>query len=223
MSLQQGTLDLNALRGTVAVITGAGNKGIGWGLAKRCAELGMSVAVLDLHEALVTSAAAELATLGCTCVGLVCNVADAASVDRCKKAVHDAFPRRRIGAVFANAGVYFASSFVRSSLDDWKTTLDVNVLGVVHTFRAFLPSMIASHEPSIICATSSIGGILRGDSQIGMYQASKHAVTVLCESLSFEMARRNPQACHIVVFDFLEWVAFGGLTAGCTKLRLRTI
>ena len=51
MSKQQGPMDLRQLRGTVAVVTGAGNHGIGWGLCCHAAgALGMHVIVIDLHE-----------------------------------------------------------------------------------------------------------------------------------------------------------------------------
>ena len=61
MSRQQEKFDLAKLEGRVAVITGAGNFGIGWGLAKYAAlNLHMHVALIDLHEATVEQAAADL-------------------------------------------------------------------------------------------------------------------------------------------------------------------
>ena len=60
MSLQQELLDLEDLRGTVAVVTGAGNNGIGWGLCRHAAGLGMHVVAVDLHETLVQRAQARL-------------------------------------------------------------------------------------------------------------------------------------------------------------------
>jgi len=112
---------------------------------------------------------------------------------RCAAAVEAAFPGRPLGAVFANAGVLFNKTILGSSLEDWKTTLNVNVLGVVNTVKAFVPAMQRQPTPSVVCATASVGGLVRGDGGAGSYQASKHAVVAICETLSFELAARYPQ------------------------------
>ena len=111
----------------------------------------------------------------------------------CAAAVEAAFPGRPLGAVFANAGVLFNKTILGSSLEDWKTTLNVNVLGVVNTIKAFVPAMQRQPTASVVCATASVGGLVRGDGGAGSYQASKHAVVAICETLSFELAARYPQ------------------------------
>ena len=61
MSKQQGELDLRQFKDQIAVITGAGNNGIGWGIAKHAAlELGMHVVLVDLHMSVVDKACAQL-------------------------------------------------------------------------------------------------------------------------------------------------------------------
>ncbi len=102
-------------------------------------------------------------------------------------------PTTPIGAVFANAGVTFNHTILRSTLEEWQATLNVNVIGVVNRIQAFVPTLQAQSTPSVFCATASVGGLVRGDGGAAAYQASKHAVVALSESLSFELARRDPQ------------------------------
>ena len=195
MSLQQGPLNLEELAGSVAVVTGCANRGIGWGLCKRCAEMGMSVALVDLHHHMVSTAADELAELypDVRCAAIECDVGDAASVAACLGSVLEAFPAAPIGAVFANAGVIFNKTILRSSIEGFELTLRVNVIGVVNTIQAFVPVLQQQDSSSIMCSTASVGGISRGDGGGAAYQGSKAAVVSISETLSFELARRSPQ------------------------------
>ena len=214
MSLQQGELDLRSLGGSVGVITGAGNGGIGWGLAKHCATLAMDVVVVDLHQSLVDAAQAELAELfpSVRSIGIQCDVADPESMAACCATVQAEFPGQPIGACFANAGgeqtspsasarpvtllqcasladtatsaccqpaaVIFNKTIVGSDFTDWVTTMNVNVLGVVNTIKAFIPLMQKQSTPAIMCSTASIGGLVRGDGGASMYQVRFSAIVL---------------------------------------------
>jgi len=196
MSEQQEALDLSALRGQVAVVTGAGNRGVGWGLCQYAAgELGMHVVAADLHDSLVEKAQLELreAFPRVESLGIRCDVTDPASLDACLDTIRREMPGVPIGAVFPNAGVVFPHTILKSTVEEWSTTLNVNVIGVVNTIKVFLPALQAQETPSVICPTASVGGLIRGDGGGAAYQASKHAVVALTESLSFELARRHPQ------------------------------
>ncbi|MEM7078736.1 MAG: SDR family oxidoreductase [Pseudomonadota bacterium] len=195
MSKQQGPLDLAELRGSVAVVTGAGNNGIGWGIAVHAArELGMQVAIIDLHAHLAAAAAERLQALcpDVQILGLGCDVTDPGALAQTRDTIVHTFAGR-IGALFANAGVIFNHTIMKSTPQEWQTTLNVNILGVVNTLQAFTPQMQAHREASVICTTASVGGLVRGDGGGASYQASKHAVVALTESFSFELARRHPQ------------------------------
>ena len=161
MSIQQGPFDLEHLRGTVAVVTGAGNHGIGWGIAKHAAgTLGMHVVVIDLHENLVQAAAAEL-NADCPNVqslGIQCDVTQPQELEACVGRIRAEWPDTAIGAVFANAGVIFNRTILKSTVEEWSTTLNVNVLGAVNTIKAFVPELRAQQSESIFCTTASIGG-----------------------------------------------------------------
>ena len=114
MSKQQGPMDLRQLRGTVAVVTGAGNHGIGWGLCCHAAgALGMHVIVIDLHEKLVREAESRLRELypQVLCYGLACDVTEPQQLLAVTAAIAELLPDKSIGAVFANAGVIFPIRF----------------------------------------------------------------------------------------------------------------
>ena len=201
MSRQQEKFDFAELTGGVAVITGAGNYGIGWGLAKHAAlKLRMHVVLIDLHEASVEHAAADLRAMApdLNILALACDVTNSTDLIHALNKIDDVFAGVSVGAVFANAGVLFNSSILKSDIEDWEATLNVNVLGVVKTIKAFVPKLQAQTRQSIFCTTASVGGLVRGDGGAAAYQASKHAVVALTESLSFEIAKKSPQV-HVHV------------------------
>ena len=212
MSKQQGPMDLQQLRGTVAVVTGAGNHGIGWGLCCHAAgALGMHVIVIDLHEKLVREAEARLRELypQVQCYGVACDVTEPQQLAAAAASIAELLPGKNIGAVFANAGVMFSHTIMNSTVQEWDTTLRVNVLGVVNTMQAFVPLFQAQKTESIFSATASVGGLVRGDNGGASYQASKHAVVATCEALSFELARKSPQIrvhvlCPCIVASALD-------------------
>lgn len=212
MSEQQGSFDLGALSGQIAVVTGAGNNGIGWGICRHAvAELGMRVAVLDLHESIVAEAAGRLnAEFGDgTAVGIACDVTQPATLSSAAEAIQNQFSQATIGAVFANAGVIFNHTILKSTVEEWATTLNVNVLGVVNTIQAFVPVLQAQSSESVFVTTASVGGLVRGDGGAASYQASKHAVVALTESLSFELARKSPQIRFHVLCPCIVGTALG--------------
>ena len=196
MSLQQGELDLGELKDRFAIITGAGNYGIGWGLARHAAtKLNMHIVLIDLYSSTVESAAKELQALAPSrkIIPIACDVTNEADLEDVLSKLDIDHAEISIGAVFANAGVIFNNTILNSGIEDWETTLNVNVMGVVKTIKTFLPRLQAQAKASVFCNTASVGGLVRGDGGAASYQASKHAVVALSESLSFEIAIKSPQ------------------------------
>jgi NAD(P)-dependent dehydrogenase (short-subunit alcohol dehydrogenase family) len=210
MSEQQGEFDLSQLKDKIAVVTGAGNNGIGWGLAKHAAALGMHVVIVDLHESLVRTASIKLSETfpNIRCVGIACDVTSPEAMKACLDRIDAELPTKLLGAVFANAGVLFNRTILKSTIEQWTTTFNVNVIGVVNTIQAFVPRLQKQGADAIFCTTASIGGLVRGDGGSGSYQASKHAVVSLTESLSFELARKSP---HIRVHVMCPCIVESGL------------
>ena len=171
---------MDSLQGRVAVITG-GASGIGLAMARRFAREGMKLVLADIETAALQRALAGLQAQGAQVVALTVDVADAGSVERLADAAYGS-----CGAVHVlcnNAGV--AASVLlqpvwESTLGDWQWTLNVNLMGVVHGLRAFVPRMLAGGEPGHIVNTASVAGLITGS---GPYFASKHGVVCISEGL----------------------------------------
>ncbi|MGV0607659.1 SDR family oxidoreductase [Mycolicibacterium sp. XJ1904] len=165
--------------GGVAVITGAGH-GIGAGLARHAAALGMTVALVDVDASAIAALREELAGS----VDLVCDVRDPEALERVAAQVYsDVGPVRLL---VNNAGVEQFGYLWDTPVANWDRLVDINVSGVFYGIRAFLPRMIAADEPSWVWNLSSIGGVAAVPLQTP-YIMSKHAVLALTECLRLEV------------------------------------
>ncbi|TQF65725.1 SDR family NAD(P)-dependent oxidoreductase [Rhodococcus spelaei] len=175
-------LDLRDLAGGTAVVTGAAS-GIGAALARRAATLGMHVVLADFDADGLARIAAELADADVFAVR--CDVTDAADVDRLAAATADRFGPVRL--LVNNAGVESTGRLWEMAPDRFERVLAVNVTGVFHGIRAFVPRMIADATDAIIVNTTSVGAVTTMPAQAA-YVASKHAALALTECLAVELA-----------------------------------
>ena len=113
--------------------------------------------------------------------GVVCDVADPASVERAAKAAFEAFGN--VHVVCNNAGVAAGGGIDNISLDNWRWVLDVNLMGVFHGIRSFLPHIRAHGEGGHIVNTASMAG-MNGGLGFSPYAASKFAVVAMSEGLA---------------------------------------
>jgi len=174
---------VNPFSGGVAVITGAG-AGIGAGLARHAAALGMTVVLADIDAAAAAALRDELCAAGGSAVDVLCDVRD-------PDAVHDLADRtyREVGPVrllVNNAGVEQFGYLWDTPVANWRRVVDINVSGVFHGVRAFLPKMMATEEQAWVWNLSSVGGVLAIPLQ-GAYIMSKHAVLALTECLYLDV------------------------------------
>jgi NAD(P)-dependent dehydrogenase (short-subunit alcohol dehydrogenase family) len=177
---------LAELSGKVAVVTGAAS-GIGRGLVQRCAQEGMRVVAADV-EAVALEETVESVGGGNSVIGVVTDVSDGAAVGALAARAYDAF-----GAVHLlcnNAGVFQAGALWDRTVADWEWVLGVNVWGIIHGIKAFVPRMIASGEPGHIVNTSSLAGVV-SNAYSGPYTTSKFAALGLTECLAHDLAAAN--------------------------------
>jgi NAD(P)-dependent dehydrogenase (short-subunit alcohol dehydrogenase family) len=169
--------------GGVAVITGAGS-GIGAGLARYAAQLGMTTVLADVNADAVAALRDELTAAGATAVDAVCDVRDAEAVQALADRVNSEIGPVRL--LVNNAGIEQFGYLWDTPVANWERVMDINVSGVFHGVRAFLPAMLASDEPAWVWNMSSVGGVSTVQLQ-APYIVSKHAVLALTECLRVEV------------------------------------
>ncbi|HTV88116.1 MAG TPA: SDR family NAD(P)-dependent oxidoreductase [Stellaceae bacterium] len=179
--------------GKAAFVSG-GASGIGLALGRALAEAGARVMLADVEEQALADAVAGLKGGNLPDVrGIACDVRDCAAVERAAEAAVDAFGKIHI--VCNNAGVGGRSGADAISLQDWRWVIDINLMGVVHGVRAFLPHLLSHGEGGHIVNTASMAGFLPGTG-FGPYTATKFAVVGLSEALRAELA---PQGIGVSV------------------------
>lgn len=165
----------------MAVVTG-GASGIGLALADRLVGEGARVVLADVEEAALTEAATALGAEHGegNVLAVATDVGDAGAVERLAAATVDAFGGAHL--LFNNAGVSLGGLSWTIPEERWRWIVDVNLMGVVHGVRAFVPIMIEQGEGYIV-NTASAAGLVGGGPGQAAYSATKHAVIALTESL----------------------------------------
>lgn len=166
----------------VAVVTG-GASGIGYALARRLRDEGVALVLADVEQSALERAAHEL---GAT--GVLTDVSDAASVARLADEVMRL--HGRVDLAVLNAGVARVAPFEELTLADFDWVIGVNLWGVVHGMRAFVPLLERTSEAGYLLSTASIAGVRTGPG-LAAYGASKSAVVSLTETLDQELAARS--------------------------------
>jgi NAD(P)-dependent dehydrogenase (short-subunit alcohol dehydrogenase family) len=171
------------LVGRTAFVTG-GASGIGFALGRAFAQAGMKVMLADIEADAMTKAIDALREFHPHVHGVTCDVTDPASVERAAEAAYQAFGR--VHVVCNNAGVGGGSGIDDISLDAWRWVLDVNLMGVLHGIRTFLPHMRAHGEGGHFVNTASMAGMVSG---LGFspYATSKFAVVGMSEGLAAQL------------------------------------
>ncbi len=175
---------MKRLAGRCAVITGAGS-GFGLEAARLAAREGMQLVLADVQPDALDRAVAEIEATGAMVLPFRLDVSKAEQVDAMAAAT-----LKRYGApgfVFNNAGVGVGGLIWEHTLKDWEWVLGVNLMGVVHGVRSFVPMMLdaAKADPGYeghVTNTASMAGLVNMPN-MGAYNVSKHAVVSLSETL----------------------------------------
>ena len=172
------------LAGKVAVVTGAAS-GSGRALTERFARAGMKVALADVEEGALAAAARELEAGGAETLAVRTDVSREDDVEALARRAYERFGA--VHVVCNNAGVALAGPVWEHSLEDWRWLLGVNLWGVVHGIRSFVPRMLEKKTPGHIVNTASVAGLTSAPG-LGVYNVSKHAVVTLSETLAKDLA-----------------------------------
>lgn len=187
---------MRELNGRVAVVTGAAS-GMGRAFAERFAAEGMRVVLADVEQGALDLAVRELQQQERDVIGVRTDVTDASAVERLRDEAIEAFGA--IHVVCNNAGVLARSDLPRAAdgagdggltlweqpLEDWTWTINVNLWGVIHGIRTFVPVLLEQEEGHVV-NTASIAAVMTGE-RLGIYSATKHAVLALSETLARQL------------------------------------
>ena len=175
---------MKELKGKVAAVTGAAS-GLGRALALAFADEGMHVALGDVADSSEVFALVE--RKGVSARSMQLDVSKAEEVE-----AFAAMTERDLGPAFVvcnNAGVSPIAPAWEASLGDWQWTLGVNLWGVIHGVRSFVPRLVARNAGHVV-NTASVAGIINPPGSAA-YNVSKHAVVALSETLHHDLRERG--------------------------------
>ncbi|MEO8937056.1 MAG: SDR family oxidoreductase [Burkholderiaceae bacterium] len=175
--------------GRTAVITGGGS-GFGREFARIAAGLDMNVVIADVQQDALDAVKAELDAKGARVLARKVDVSKGDQVEALAAEAEALFGA--IHLLFNNAGVGSGGLIWENTVRDWEWVLGVNVWGVIHGLRSFVPRMLASAkaDPAYtghIINTASMAGLLNAPN-MGIYNVSKHAVVSMTETLYQDLA-----------------------------------
>ena len=187
-------------RGNVAVITG-GASGIGLAVAEQLLARGMRVVLADIDEPKLRDVESRLTEAGGEVAGVICDTASADSVTALAEAALERFGGAHL--LFNNAGIAGLGDAWGGPLALWDRVIDINLYGVVHGIRAFLPIMTEQGSGHIV-STASMAGLM-GLPGAAPYNATKHAVVAISEGLFLELgATESPIGVSVLCPGFVK-------------------
>lgn len=174
---------LTEFEGRVAVVTGAAS-GIGKAMCVRFAQEGMNVVLADVENDALREAGREIEGLGVEVLTVRTDVSQPDQVSALAESTLDRFGK--VHVVCNNAGVFAGGRTWEAIGTDWEWVLGVNVYGVLHGVRAFVPILLEQNEPAHVVNTCSMAGLINMPLS-GAYNVSKHAALSLTETLYHEL------------------------------------
>ena len=178
---------MDAFVGRTAVVTGAAS-GIGLSLVEAFVELDMQVVMADIDEERLRGHAARLAESGSQVYPVAADVRDPDAVEGVGDAAIERFGKLHVAV--NNAGIVNGGYSWEISLDDWHRVIDIDLWGVIHGIRAFVPRILASGEEGHVVNTASMAAVL-ALGRLGPYTVAKHGVLGLSDVLRAELISLN--------------------------------
>jgi NAD(P)-dependent dehydrogenase (short-subunit alcohol dehydrogenase family) len=177
--------NLKNFKDKVAVITGAAS-GIGRGIANRAVKEGMKVVLADVEQDPLVQAEEELKSSGATVLSVLTDVSKAEDIEALAQKTLETFGE--VHLLCNNAGVSPIGVTWESNLADWKWIINVNLCGVIHGSRTFIPIMQKQDNECHIVNTGSLSGLMANEIGQGMYIVTKYGVIGLTEILEKELS-----------------------------------
>ncbi len=178
---------MRLLAGRTAIVTGAAS-GIGLATAEAFVAESMRVVMADVDGERVGEHASRLASGGGEVRAIAADVRDPEAVERVGHAALEHFGALHVAV--NNAGVVATGNSWELSLDDWHRVIDVNLWGVIHGIRAFVPLILAAGEEGHVVNMASMAAVY-APARLGPYAVSKHGVLGLSDVLRAELAAIN--------------------------------
>ncbi len=184
MHLRYHRRTMEQLQGRTAVVTGAAS-GIGLAVVEAFVGVGMRVVMADVDEEHLGAHAARLAEGGADVRAVMVDVRDPEAVDRVGAVAIEQFGKLHVAV--NNAGVVNGGYSWEIPLEDWHRVIDIDLWGVIHGIRSFVPRILASQEEGHVVNTSSMAAVL-ALGRLGPYTVAKHGVLGLSDVLRAEFA-----------------------------------
>jgi len=196
------------LKGKVIILTGA-SSGIGRATALALARHGAVLHLVARREALLEQVCADARARGGSATPHVFDVRDPDAFARMVEQI--TAQHSRVDVLINNAGVGAMKSFLETTDDDWKWTVDTNLHSVINSIRAVLPGMLERGEGTIV-NVASLAGLMANT--LAAYSASKAAVIGLSESLVLEYGDRGIDIVVVCPGIIDTDIANAGILAG---------
>jgi NAD(P)-dependent dehydrogenase (short-subunit alcohol dehydrogenase family) len=162
----------------------------------RFAREGMKIVLADVQRDALDRTTAEFTAAGHTVLGVQCDVSKGEDVETLCRATLQRFDA--VHVLCNNAGVAPGGLAWQNTLQDWEWCLGVNLYGVIHGLRSFVPVMLAQGEEAHIVNTASVAGLISPPG-MGIYCVSKHAVVTLTECLHHDLASQTDKVkCSVL-------------------------
>lgn len=174
---------MNEIGGSVAIVTG-GASGIGLAIGTALAHLGATLVLTDIDGEAASARAEKLRADGAVVEAIRLDVRDPDAVDRVAQMTTERFGGLDIA--INNAGVVNGGVTWELTLDEWQAVLDVNLWGVIHGIRSFVPRILASGGDGHVVNVASMAAVLPHAS-LGPYTVAKHGVLAISDVLRADL------------------------------------